>query len=208
MKRSPRLFRKLKSRTAADRYALGKAVTRLAGARLALSVLPFRMVRRIYARPVLRRTYDKNRSEHHERMLWALDAAGRRVLGQRPCLAQALVGERMLRAEGLAPELRIGVTKGAAGEFLAHAWVECDGEIVIGRSEKNLSFVPLHSVHEGSKPRGDTPYMIESQAQDLSAEGSAGAGTNSHIDNISVIKQVTPSTDEHDLTRSPNKTLA
>ena len=43
------------------------------------------------------------------------------------CLEQSLALWFLLGRKGIASELRIG-TRNAAGEFEAHAWVECDGE--------------------------------------------------------------------------------
>jgi hypothetical protein len=46
----------------------------------------------------------------------------------------ALVAEAMLTHYGHPVELRIGVSRNS-GTFAAHAWVERDGEIVIGGPE-------------------------------------------------------------------------
>ena len=47
------------------------------------------------------------------------------------CLAEALVAEAMLKRRGYAPVLRLGVRK-PNGTLDAHAWVECDGRVVLG----------------------------------------------------------------------------
>ena len=43
------------------------------------------------------------------------------------CLRRAVVLAAMLRREGLAPEVIIGVRHSAAGALEAHAWLRCDG---------------------------------------------------------------------------------
>lgn len=69
------------------------------------------------------------------RVAWAVRAVSRRVPGT-TCLAEALMMESMLLSHGHAPALRIGVRAGDApvpsGAVDAHAWVECDGKVVIG----------------------------------------------------------------------------
>jgi hypothetical protein len=51
------------------------------------------------------------------------------------CLAEALVVEAMLRRHGHAPILKIGVKHPQSSErsLEAHAWVECDGVVVVGK---------------------------------------------------------------------------
>src|SRR5271155_2784883 len=54
-----------------------------------------------------------------ERVLWAV-AQVSRVIPSATCLVQALAGRRLLAAHGHEVELRLGVHKGASGEFQAH----------------------------------------------------------------------------------------
>lgn len=62
---------------------------------------------------------------------WAVGAAGRRITGT-TCLAEALAVYTMLRRRGHEPLLRIGVRQSDHSLLEAHAWVECDGHIVMG----------------------------------------------------------------------------
>lgn len=48
------------------------------------------------------------------------------------CLAQALTGWLMLTRRQQAATVRLGVSRGSTSELNAHAWVECNGERVIG----------------------------------------------------------------------------
>ena len=48
------------------------------------------------------------------------------------CLAQALAGWVMVRRRNESGVVRLGVNRNATAEFLAHAWLECNGERVIG----------------------------------------------------------------------------
>ena len=57
------------------------------------------------------------------------------------CLPRAIVLWSMLRHDGVAAELRLGVRHGDRG-FEAHAWVEVDGLSLDGQPEA-VPFVPL-----------------------------------------------------------------
>ncbi len=63
-----------------------------------------------------------------------VDAVSRRTPGA-TCLTRALAAENLLRRHGYDACLRIGVSKDQAQGLLAHAWVECSGDIVIGGEE-------------------------------------------------------------------------
>jgi hypothetical protein len=69
-------------------------------------------------------------------MVWAVKAAGRAIPGCTNCLVQAIAAEAILVVAGHPCELRIGVAKGESGEFLAHAWVEHEGKMLIGEFER------------------------------------------------------------------------
>jgi hypothetical protein len=58
--------------------------------------------------------------------------ASTRPIGGATCLADALVAYTMLNRRRHAARLHIGVRHGEARVLEAHAWVECDGAVVIG----------------------------------------------------------------------------
>jgi hypothetical protein len=60
-------------------------------------------------------------------------AAARHGVGKPSCLEESLVLMHLLRRQGIASQLRIGVKKNVA-KFEAHAWVECDG-VALNESE-------------------------------------------------------------------------
>lgn len=62
---------------------------------------------------------------------WAVGAAGRRI-GGTTCLVDALVAFVMLRRRGHDPRIHIGVRQSRASAIEGHAWVECEGTVVIG----------------------------------------------------------------------------
>jgi hypothetical protein len=78
-------------------------------------------------------------------VVWAVETAGR----HKSCLLRALVAELLLKRAGCPTALRIGVARGSprdtAGEnsLAAHAWIECEGEILFGDVEDGLDYVAL-----------------------------------------------------------------
>ncbi len=76
-------------------------------------------------------------------MIWAVDAAGRRLFPEKPCLPQALVVLYGLRRRQLPAELRIGVARDSESGLLAHAWVDSEGKTVIGDLPTAGTYTPL-----------------------------------------------------------------
>ena len=63
----------------------------------------------------------------------AVDVAARFVPGA-TCLVKAQAGSAMLNRFGYAAEIKIGVAK-QSSDLKAHAWVECEGRVVVGSTE-------------------------------------------------------------------------
>jgi hypothetical protein len=70
-----------------------------------------------------------------ERIAWAVRAAGRRI-PRSTCLVEALAVQLLFARYGYGSKLRIGVARDASRKFVAHAWVEVDGRIVVGRRKE------------------------------------------------------------------------
>jgi hypothetical protein len=122
------------------------AATLLAVTRLALWLLPFRLVHRAAA---ARRRVPSGRCRARatvpaERIVWAVGAASR-VVPRSTCLVRALAARRLLGRHGHPSELRLGVARGADGAFEAHAWLEQDGRVLIGGPVEQR-FAPLPSL--------------------------------------------------------------
>ena len=79
--------------------------------------------------------------------------AARNNLYPMSCLRRSLVLQRILRGQGVAAELRIGVRK--EGERLeAHAWVEVEGKAVGEVEEIAVTYPPLSEVERAMKEYG------------------------------------------------------
>ena len=77
-----------------------------------------------------------------ERIVWAVETAGRTIPGMKNCLVQAVAAEAMLIRAGHPCELRIGAAKNGLDELIAHAWLESGGRVLIGEFELDR-YTPL-----------------------------------------------------------------
>ncbi len=81
-----------------------------------------------------------------ERDLSRATSRAARLVPGASCLTQALALQVLLGRRGLGSRLCIGVRKGSAGGFEAHAWVERGGRVLIGGSSEAAlreSWTPL-----------------------------------------------------------------
>lgn len=66
-----------------------------------------------------------------------------RLVPRATCLTQALSARFLLARFGHPSLLRLGVARGDSGAFRAHAWLEWQGEVLIGRGgRRNLTPLP------------------------------------------------------------------
>ncbi|OFW26916.1 MAG: hypothetical protein A3H97_21950 [Acidobacteria bacterium RIFCSPLOWO2_02_FULL_65_29] len=80
--------------------------------------------------------------------MWAMSAVARQFPAFRTCLVEALAVHAMLRRRGLPSEMRLGVrTPGSqAASLVAHAWVECDGVVVVGNDRDLPQYAVLSAI--------------------------------------------------------------
>jgi hypothetical protein len=78
-----------------------------------------------------------------DRVAWAVRTAGGHLFPARPCLPQALAARFLLSCLGVATHLRIGVRKSEGDALRAHAWVEWDGEVLVGGTEAPTEYHSL-----------------------------------------------------------------
>lgn len=118
-----------------ERWLLIKAALLLEGIKLAMRLIPFKVLRRLADRAG--RTFVRRRSGTlpAQTVAWAVETVSRNTPGEKTCLTQALAAQVLLTRRGYSSLLHIGVVKDENGELLAHAWVECQNEIVVGGYE-------------------------------------------------------------------------
>ena len=73
------------------------------------------------------------RSSHCDQIVWAVEAAARRLPWRTVCIHKSLVVQRMLRSGGANAALHYGARHHpATGMLEAHVWVTVDGRAAIG----------------------------------------------------------------------------
>ena len=139
-------LRRFLSLPLAERWLLIKAAALLEATKLAMRLVPFRILRRVADKTG--NTFVEQRSEKGasaRTVAWAVETASRVTPGEKTCLTQALVAQVMLTRRGYPSLLHIGVVKDEKGELQAHAWVECQNEIVVGGHQLER-YTPLASL--------------------------------------------------------------
>lgn len=66
-----------------------------------------------------------------------------RFVPRATCLTQALAASLLIRRSGQKSELKIGVAKDDSSQLIAHAWLEKDGRIILGKHPHQGRFVAL-----------------------------------------------------------------
>lgn len=141
-------LRKFVGLPTAERWLLVKAALLLGATKLGLKLLPFRLLRRLvgsFSRPTAWLPATARLST--ARIVWAVELASRYVPAT--CLSRALSAQVLLARRGYPVLLHFGAVK--EGErFLAHAWLESEGQVVIG-GHVHEPYVPLGTL-EGKVP--------------------------------------------------------
>ncbi|MFD1633374.1 lasso peptide biosynthesis B2 protein [Haloplanus ruber] len=86
------------------------------------------------------------------RIVWAVNVTEYYLPGSRSCLVRSLAGETLLRLYGYAPTHRIGVNPHSEDGFIAHSWLEYDGDVLIGDLDDLSQYEPLPPLDGGGNP--------------------------------------------------------
>jgi hypothetical protein len=121
-----------------SRSLQGEAVLLLVGVRIALKILPYRVVRRLLD-CVAGMAADGASVDGFSPIVGAVAVASRQLSGT-TCLINALAADAMLRRRGCTSTIRIGVRRPGQGstELEGHAWLEHRGTVILGAID-NLS---------------------------------------------------------------------
>lgn len=141
MRRTAKFF----ALTPPDRTLLLGTVAPLLAIRIAMWTLRFARVRRIA--DAMSRWVHTDAEESRpspEKIAWAVATASRIVPRGGNCLVRALATGVVLNRHGYSSELKIGVMKPVGGGFEAHAWLESEGQVLIGDFQLDR-YVPLAS---------------------------------------------------------------
>jgi hypothetical protein len=160
---------KLLRLTGSDRHLLFRTFVLLYTIRLGLRILPFRTLLHIIGKASSKASSKTSQAGYTSsstdgmaaskialnkialsKIVWAVEISSHYTPGGAKCLARALTTKVLLSRQGDAPDLRIGVSKGANGNLEAHAWIENQGQVVMGNLHDLARYIPLPSL-EGVK---------------------------------------------------------
>ena len=117
--------------------------------RLGLWLLPFRVVSSMVDKFIRANSIsDQSKELQLARKVGSIVRRVSRYVPAASCLTQALATHVLLARSGHRSHLRIGVTKGVNGGLDAHAWVESNGKIIIGRRNDLRKYTLLHRFEE------------------------------------------------------------
>lgn len=126
--------------TASDRLLLIKAAIILAVIRVGLKLLPFHQLRGLLAK-ISQLKLQRTDEADVNKVAWAVTVASPYL--RAVCLPQALATQVLLARRGYPTQLRIGFTRSKGGEMSAHAWVESQGQVVIGGAGNMARYIPV-----------------------------------------------------------------
>jgi len=121
-----------------DKWLFVRAAGVLLLMRVSLLLFPLTRLRMLVARVGQRSAQahspDPSAVQH---IAWAVTTTSRFIPGT-TCLPQALAAQLLLNRHGYEARLCIGVARERAGQLEAHAWIESQGQVVIGGPEADL----------------------------------------------------------------------
>ena len=128
-----------------------EAVVHLAAAQLAVMLLPYRVLTRLFERPARRPEFaGPERERACLEVRSAIQGAARWVRGS-VCLPRAMAAQAMLRRRAITTTLYLGVgTPSSARRGTSHAWLT-DGELGVAGTRSNAGYTPVVS-YSGARP--------------------------------------------------------
>ena len=114
---------------------------------LTLRIVPFALLRRYLG--LLNARGPARVLVPGERIPWALRASGR-YLPRPACLVQAVAAQILYSRNGIPTDLQVGVRK-RKGKLKAHAWIERNGEVVVGRIAGLERYARLYTITGGGR---------------------------------------------------------
>lgn len=163
MKRGARMARRFARRTPAEQWGLVEATTTVVAAWVALRVVSFR---RLAGTDLVRGTeapLAPRQQAVMQRVCQDVVTVSQRLFPDRPCLVQALAARWLLARRGIASDLHIGVLK-SNGALEAHAWLERNGQVLVGGAASPTVFHPLFGPRaasaEPAPPLHDPPLPL------------------------------------------------
>jgi hypothetical protein len=126
---TPRITRRC-AMTVSNLRLIGVVTAMQLASTAALRVFALRRVRAGAARAAA--LIGRGLSLDESRVVWAIEATGRRLGRSSSCLGRAIVAESILRSAGGPVQLTIGIRRGGRGGLQAHAWVSRADRVLVG----------------------------------------------------------------------------
>ncbi len=127
----------------ADKWMLMRAVAYLGIARLRLVFTPFQQLSQRLSSESLDARVAPD-PEFLRRGGVAVRAAANNVPWRSDCFPQAIAARTLLRGEGYASRIHLGVEKSGEGGIAGHAWLTCNDVVVVGGEDLDR-YTEMHS---------------------------------------------------------------
>ncbi len=128
----------------ANRAATLRALVLLCFVRSGMRIVGYRRMKAIQAR-LARVRESRAPRPTVPRAMRSIERAKRYLPGKDTCLPDAFAGQILLARAGYASEVRYGVEPGPGGVSIrAHAWLVCEGHVVLGEAETGR-YTPLET---------------------------------------------------------------
>ena len=141
MVRITKLARKFWRLSLVDKSLVLKTLALLWAIRVGMWVLPFKTLRCLVEGLHQPGKPPQDVVVMTNKIVLATAAAGRFV-PDATCLAQSLTAQVLLKRHGCPHEFRLGVAV-EGGKLMAHAWIESDGQVVLGMLPDLAKYTPL-----------------------------------------------------------------
>lgn len=129
---------------AEEKILFTKAFFLVTAVRLVLWLIPFKLLQKSLAGSFLPETETRQTDWEKIKNIVRAVRSVSRVVPAATCLTQALAASLLIRSCGEHSELKIGVAKDEQARFQAHAWLETDGRIIIGKLPEHKRFMVLN----------------------------------------------------------------
>lgn len=130
-----------------EHWLIAKVVASTVFVRAMLPIVPIRYLMKLAGNAGMKApaVHARDRDAEKKVIPWAAAGTAKRLLRDRPCLTQALVVKYFYGRRGIPAVLKFGVNKDS-GKLLAHAWVESEGDIVVGGRSSPYRYVVLQRI--------------------------------------------------------------
>ena len=130
-----------------EKWLLGQTYIVLGSSRLGLRYLSFQRLHHLIDKLSNRLIQAKGISELTlEQIISAVETSTYYMPGQPQCLSRAITAKIILAVYGYHCNLKLGVTKTPMSSLEAHAWIEYEGNVLIGGGQELNRFVSLPSI--------------------------------------------------------------